>query len=70
MSPTYRLLIGVPGQEQRLCHFQKTWAAGIYQSEDAHKNMDKADQDFEDLLTDLESSRKTIETEREEIREI
>ena len=29
--------------------------------------MDAADQDFEDLLSDLESSRKTIETEREEI---
>ena len=30
--------------------------------------MDAADQDFEDLLSDLETSRKTIENERKKLK--
>lgn len=67
LSPTYRLLIGVPGKSNAFAISQKLGLPEFI-IKDAHKNMDKADQDFEDLLTNLESSRKTIETEREEIK--
>ncbi len=66
LSPTYKLLIGVPGKSNAFAISQKL---GLPQFiiDDAHKNLDAADQDFEDLLSDLEASRKTIEREREEI---
>lgn len=66
LSPTYKLLIGVPGKSNAFAISQKL---GLPQFiiDDAHKNLDAADQDFEDLLSNLESSRKTIEREREEI---
>ena len=66
LSPTYRLLIGVPGKSNAFAISQKLGLPEFI-IKDAHKNMDQADQDFEDLLSNLESSRKTIETEREEI---
>ncbi len=66
LSPTYKLLIGVPGKSNAFAISQKL---GLPQFiiDDAHKNLDAADQDFEDLLSDLDASRKTIEREREEI---
>ncbi len=66
LSPTYKLLIGVPGKSNAFAISKKL---GLPQHiiDDAHKNMDVADQNFEDLLSDLEYSRKTIEKEREDI---
>ncbi len=66
LSPTYKLLIGVPGKSNAFAISKKL---GLPQHiiDDAHKSMDVADQNFEDLLSDLEYSRKTIEKEREDI---
>lgn len=66
LSPTYRLLIGVPGKSNAFAISSKL---GLPQFiiEDAKTNMDVADKDFEDLLTNLEDSRKTVEKERAEI---
>jgi len=66
LSPTYRLLIGVPGKSNA---FAISGKLGLpqFMIEDARKNIDIADQNFEDLLSDLETSRKTIEKEQEAI---
>jgi len=66
LSPTYRLLIGVPGKSNA---FAISGKLGLPQFiiEDAKKNIDIADQNFEDLLSNLEISRKTIESEQEAI---
>ena len=66
LSPTYRLLIGIPGKSNA---FAISGKLGLPQFiiEDARKNIDIADQNFEDLLSDLEISRKTIEKEQEAI---
>jgi len=66
LSPTYRLLIGIPGKSNA---FAISGKLGLpqFMIEDARKNIDIADQNFEDLLSDLETSRKTIEKEQEAI---
>ena len=66
LKPTYRLLIGLPGKSNAFAISSKL---GLPQSIiDAAKNqIDTDDQRFEDLIADLEKSRKTIEAERLEI---
>lgn len=66
LSPTYRLLIGIPGKSNAFAISSKL---GLPQFiiEDARKNIDIADQNFEDLIADLETSRATIEKEQEAI---
>ena len=66
LKPTYRLLIGIPGKSNAFAISSKL---GIpdYIIEDAKERLTEQDVSFEDLLTDLETSKRTIEKEREEI---
>ena len=66
LSPTYRLLIGVPGKSNS---FAISSRLGLHDEliESAKNHITEDKESFEDLLSDLEHSRITIEKEREEI---
>ncbi|MBO5372224.1 MAG: endonuclease MutS2 [Lachnospiraceae bacterium] len=67
LSPTYRLLIGIPGKSNA---FAISGKIGLPADliEDAKGRITESEASFEDLLSDLEHSRITIEKEREEIK--
>lgn len=66
LSPTYRLLIGIPGKSNAFAISGKLGlSADII--EDAKTRITTSEQNFEDLIADLESSRVTIEKEWLEI---
>ncbi len=63
LSPTYRLLIGIPGKSNAFAISGKLGLpADII--EGAKSRMTEQDENFEDLISDLEASRITIEKER------
>ena len=66
LRPTYRLLIGIPGKSNA---FAIAGKLGLPKDiiEDAKTQLTSQDESFEDLLTDLESGRRTIEKEQAEI---
>ena len=66
LSPTYRLLIGIPGKSNAFAISKKLGLSDTL-IEDARTRISSNEQNFEDLLSDLEASRITIEKEQAEI---
>ena len=66
LSPTYRLLIGIPGKSNAFAISEKLGLPTDLIA-DAKGRISKSEGDFEDLIADLEKSRSTIEREQLEI---
>lgn len=66
LRPTYRLLIGIPGKSNA---FAISYKLGLpeYIIDEAKNLIGKQDRTFEDLISDLEANRVTIEKEQVEI---
>lgn len=67
LRPTYRLLIGIPGKSNAFAISSKLGLPDFIIDE-AKKHITVEDKNFEDVITDLEASRKIIENERAEIK--
>ena len=68
LRPTYRLLIGIPGQSNAFAISSKLGLSDeIIHA--AKEQISKEDESFEDVIADLEQSRVTIEKEQQEIAE-
>lgn len=66
LSPTYRLLIGIPGKSNAFAISSKIGLSADL-IEDAKTRITKENENFEDVIADLEQSRLTIEKEQAEI---
>lgn len=66
LRPTYRLLVGIPGKSNAFAIAGKLGLPS-YIIEEAKTHLSEQDESFEDLLTDLETSKRTIQKEQEEI---
>ena len=66
LSPTYRLLIGIPGKSNAFAISEKLGLPTDLIA-DAKGRISKSEGDFEDLIADLEKIRSTIEREQLEI---
>ena len=66
LKPTYRLLIGIPGKSNA---FAISSRLGLPDQiiDAAKEQIDKEDASFEDVIADLENSRRTIEKEQQEL---
>lgn len=68
LKPTYRLLIGIPGKSNAFAISSKLGLPDAI-IEAAKEQISKEDKSFEDVISDLEHSRITIEKEHKEIAE-
>lgn len=68
LSPTYRLMIGIPGKSNAFAISRKL-GLDEHIIEGAADQIDESVKDFETILADLEKSKQTIEKEQEEILE-
>ena len=66
LRPTYRLLLGIPGKSNAFAISSKLGLPD-YIIDKAKEQLSEHEESFEDLLTDLEDSRRTIEKEHAEI---
>ena len=66
LSPTYRLLIGIPGKSNAFAISSKIGLPADL-IEDAKTRITKENENFEDVIADLEQSRLTIEKEQAEV---
>ena len=66
LSPTYRLLIGVPGKSNAFAISKKLGLSDEV-LQDAKERMDETDKSFDHLFVDLEQKRVSMEKEAEEI---
>lgn len=68
LRPTYRLLIGIPGKSNA---FAISSRLGLpdFLIEEAKKQLSAQDESFEDVISELEHSRVTLEKEQEEIKQ-
>ena len=65
LRPTYKLLIGIPGKSNAFAISRKLGLSEVILKE-ADDLVDKADKDFEDVLSQLEAQRQQMETARRE----
>ena len=66
LRPTYHLLIGIPGKSNAFAIAGKIGLPD-YIINEAKGRLSEQDESFEDLLTDLETSKRTLQKEQEEI---
>ncbi len=66
LSPTYRLMIGIPGKSNAFAISRKL-GLDEHIIKSASGQIDESVKDFETILADLEKSKQTIEQEQEEI---
>ena len=65
LRPTYKLLIGIPGKSNAFAISRKLGLSEVILKE-ADDLVDKADKDFEDVLSQLEQQRQQMESARQE----
>jgi len=65
LRPTYKLLIGIPGKSNAFAISRKLGLSELILKE-ADDLVDKADKDFEDVLSQLEKQRQQMEAARQE----